>query len=52
MLKWLGNSPDLNPIKNLGNLMKNKASKKHPSSLDVLQTAIKEVWVREISAAN
>ena len=50
MLEWQRNSPDLNPIGNLCNLMKNKVSIKHLSSLDALQTAIKEVWVREISA--
>ena len=49
MLEWRGNSPGLNPIKNLWNIMKNKFSEKHPSSLDALQTAIKGVWVREIS---
>ena len=34
MLKWPGSSPDLNPIKNLWSLMKNKVSEKHPTSLD------------------
>ena len=41
MLEWSVNSPDLNPIENLRNLMKNKVSEKHTSSLDALQTAIK-----------
>ena len=50
ILVWQGNSPNINPIENLWNLMKNKVLEKHPSSLDALQTAIKEVWVREISA--
>ena len=49
MLECPGNSPDLNPIENLWNFMKKKVSEKHPSSLDALQTAIKEVWVREIA---
>ena len=30
--------------------MKNRVSEKHLSSHDALQTAIKEVWVREISS--
>ena len=50
MFEWPGNSPDLNPIENLWHLMKNKVSEKHLSSLAAVRTAIKEVWVREISA--
>ena len=34
MLEWPGSSPDLNPIKNLWSLMKNKVSEKHPTNLD------------------
>ena len=34
MLVWPISSPDLNPIKNLWSLMKNKVSEKHPTSLD------------------
>ena len=49
MLKWPGNRPDLNPIENLWNLVKNKVSKKLSSSLDALKTAIIKVWVSEIS---
>ena len=47
MLEWPGNSLDLNPLKKLWNLMNNKVSEKHSSSLNALQTAIKEAWVRE-----
>ena len=35
-LEWPGNSPDLNPIKNLWCVMKNKVSEKHPTSLCAL----------------
>ena len=50
MLDWPGSSPDLNPIENLRSLMKNKVSEKHPTSLDGLRSAIKEVWVKQISS--
>ena len=50
MLELPGNSPDLNPIENLCSIMKNKVSEKHPTSLGALQSAIKEVWVKEISS--
>ena len=48
LLKWPGNSPDLNPIKNLWTNMKNKVSEKQPLSGAELVKAIKEVWVKEI----
>ena len=34
MLEWPGSSSDLNSIKNLWSLMKNKVSEKHPTILD------------------
>ena len=48
VLYWPGNSPDLNPNKNLRALMKAKVSEKQPSTLEELQEMIKEVWVHEI----
>ena len=48
ILDWPGNSPDLNPIKNLWSYMKNRVAEKQPSSANELVTAIKEVWVKEI----
>ena len=50
MFEWPENSPDLNPIENLWSVMKNKASEKHSTNLGTLQSAIKEVWVKEISS--
>ena len=48
LLKWPGNSPNLNPIKNLWTNMKNKVSEKQPLSGAELVKPIKEVWVKEI----
>ena len=48
LLDWPGNSPDLNPIKNLWMLMKRKVRAHAPSSLQDLQYWIKRVWVQEI----
>jgi len=48
-LSWPGNSLDLNPIENLWNLTKKKLSEKNSSNLDALQTATKDVWVRNVS---
>ena len=48
-MDWPGNSPDLNPIENLWNIMKNKVAKKDTSSLPKLKNAIKEVWTIDFS---
>ena len=47
VLDWPGNSPDLNPIKNLSSYMKNKVAEKQPSNTKQLLTAIKEVCVKK-----
>ena len=44
MLKWAGNSPDLNPIDNLRTLIKKKVSTSNPTTLDELKQIIKEIW--------
>ena len=49
ILDWPGNSPDLNPIENLWSILKDKVSEKQPTSAKMLEQAIKEVWVRELS---
>ena len=48
LLEWPGNSPDLNPIKNLWAVLKNKVADKHPSNISALSKAIKLVWIHEI----
>ena len=51
ILDWPGNSPDLNPIENLRTILKNKVSERQPTNANILEQAIKEVWVRDISPA-
>ena len=51
ILDWSGNSPDLNPIENLWTILKNKVSERQPTNAKMLEQAIKEVWVRDISPA-
>ena len=48
VLNWLGNSPDLNPIKNLWTMIKKKVSRSNPGSLEELKQIIKEVWCKDI----
>ena len=51
VFNWPGNSPDLNHIENLWEVLKNKVADKQPSSAKDLKDAIKEVWIRELSPA-
>ena len=49
VMDWPGNSPDLNPIKNMWEAMKQKIEEKQPSSLQDLINKIKHVWCLETS---
>ena len=45
VLEWLGNSPDLNPIENAWNFLKNKIQEKRPNNINDLQQELKKLWV-------
>jgi transposase len=49
VMDWLGNSPDLNPIENVWNIMKNKLKKRLITSVSVLKEEIKKLWVLNTS---
>ena len=49
LLEWPGNSPDLNPLENIWNILKKKVSSHRPSSLEQLVAVIRNVWCTEIS---
>lgn len=44
VLEWPGNSPDLNPIENAWNQMKNILEKERPSTIPDLKEALKKHW--------
>ncbi len=44
-MDWLGNSPDLNPIENLWNIMKDGLKSKDIGSAPKLQAELKKLWV-------
>lgn len=45
VLEWPGNSPDLNPIENAWNKVKNTLQKERPSSIPDLKEALKKQWI-------
>ena len=49
VLKWPGHSPDVNPIKNMRDTLKNKVAFKQSSSVEHLRQVIKEPWVKELT---
>lgn len=49
VLDWPGNSPDLNPIEHLWNILKIKVHQKAPSSIPELKEAVKVVWAQEVT---
>ena len=50
IVDWPGNSPDLNPIKNLWTVLNDKVSEKKTTKTKELEEAIEAVWVLELSA--
>ena len=45
VLEWPGNSPDLNPIENAWNQMKNMVQELQPTSIEDLRRQLKKLWV-------
>ena len=48
-IDWPGNSPDLNPIENAWNIMKNQLAEYRPSNKAEMIAKIKQVWVRQMT---
>ena len=48
-MEWPGNSPDLNPIENAWNILKNKVCSKKNMTLDKIKQAIQTHWENDMS---
>ncbi len=46
LIDWPGNSPDLNPIENCWNYVKDKLEDRHTPNLKALIDNIKDLWCR------
>ena len=46
IINWPGNSPDLNPIENCWNWMKDQLQEINITSVPMLQEEIKKLWVQ------
>lgn len=49
VIDWPGNSPDLNPIENCWNMMKDKLKEKNTISVPLLIEEIKKLWCIDLS---
>ena len=45
-IDWPANSPDLNPIENIWNILKTRVERQHPSSLNDLKATIAKEWAK------
>jgi transposase len=44
VMNWPSNSPDMNPIENIWNIMKHRIEKRKPININELKTFIDEEW--------
>ena len=49
LIDWPGNSPDLNPIENMWQIMKRKLEEKEVSSVTAMKEEITNIWENEIA---